>query len=656
MLRFWFLAFFFCAVFLAMPLIADDFPRIPRVLPPEDGLEIPAEVKERLTTKIKALRPRIDAIRNSKGGRTPNTLWAEIEIYLKAVDFAILHGEFWNAKDFAKADKLLAAAEERLTALEAGQVPWRTAKGLVVRGFVSRIDGSAQPYGLVIPENINLAADAPKVPLYLFLHGRGDKQTDLHFIEERMRSRGEIHPENAIVLHPFGRQCVGFKSAGEVDVLEATDHVLANYPIDPDKVVLMGFSMGGAGAWHLGAHYAHRWRVVAPGAGFAETAKYQGLKPESVPEYERILWGCYDVPDYVRNLFNLKTIAYSGELDKQIQAARVMEEAFAAEGQKLDHRIGPGVPHKYEPETLKQLLKDIAAEIEKPRPKIPETVFWQSRTLRYAESVQHRYLVNALDEHWQDSRLTATKQGAVVDTKNIRSFTAHPPFPADNAIAVNGQKVELPFADEPIEISKFEGKWQVGDTSRFGLRKTPQVHGPIDDAFLDSFLIVLPSGKSKHEQVASWTSFEAQHFQDRWRALMRGQPRVKLDKDVTPQDHELHHLILWGDADTNTVLRDMAPFLPVKYSADEFEFGGKSYASNKHVPVFIYPNPNSRDKYIVLNSGLTFREVHDRTNSQQNPKLPDWAVLDISEPPTASAAGKVVAADFFDEQWLVKKK
>ena len=67
----------------------------------------------------------------------------------------------------------------------------------------------------------------------------------------------------------------------------------------------------------------------------------------------------------------------------------------------------------------------------------------------------------------------------------------------------------------------------------------------------------------------------------------------------------------------------------------------------------IYPNPllQSSSKYVVLNSGLTFREGHDRTNSLQNPKLPDWAVIDITTPANHLAPGKVVAADFFDEEW-----
>ncbi len=94
--------------------------------------------------------------------------------------------------------------------------------------------------------------------------------------------------------------------------------------------------------------------LLSPGAGFAETRRYQNLSPDKYPaDYVQKLWGVYDVPDYTRNLFNLPVIAYSGENDKQIQAARVMEEAYQAEGRQLEHLIGPGMGHKYHPQVLK---------------------------------------------------------------------------------------------------------------------------------------------------------------------------------------------------------------------------------------------------------------------------------------------------------------
>src|SRR5688500_9417444 len=339
MIRFLSLAFALCFVAVAA---GQTIPPIPRLLPPE-GIDIPAEVRERLEDSLAAAKKRFTAVEQ-------HDLAADVEVYLKAVEYALLHREFYGAKDFAKANAALAEANKRLDALAKNEAPWTKATGLVVRGYRSSIDGSAQPYGLVIPKDHDFQKS---LPLYVWLHGRGDKNTDLHFIAERGTKVGQIEPPGAIVVHPFGRHCVGFKHAGEIDVLEATREVHRRYGTDKTRTVLMGFSMGGAGAWHIGAHYTDNWIAVSPGAGFADVAKYQRLTPDRYPPwYEQTLWGAYDVPAYVRNLFNTQTIAYSGENDKQIQAARLMEEAFKAEGRTLTHLIGPGVEHKYEPKTL----------------------------------------------------------------------------------------------------------------------------------------------------------------------------------------------------------------------------------------------------------------------------------------------------------------
>ena len=122
-----------------------------------------------------------------------------------------------------------------------------------------------------------------------------------------------------------------------------------------------------------------------------------------------------------------------------------------------------------------------------------------------------------------------------------------------------------------------------------------------------------------------------------------------------------HHLVLWGTPATNSLMAKVlavsaADKLPLAWTNKTVVIGTQTFAAATHVPVLCYPNPLSPGKYVILNSGLTFREAHDKTNSLQNPKLPDWAILDITQPPNAETAGKVVAADFFDEHWQVLKR
>ena len=70
----------------------------------------------------------------------------------------------------------------------------------------------------------------------------------------------------------------------------------------------------------------------------------------------------------------------------------------------------------------------------------------------------------------------------------------------------------------------------------------------------------------------------------------------------------------------------------------------------------IYPNPLNPKRYVVLNSGFTFREYDYLNNARQVPKLPDFAVLDVNTPPSSRLPGKVVTAGFFDEGWKLQAK
>jgi hypothetical protein len=70
--------------------------------------------------------------------------------------------------------------------------------------------------------------------------------------------------------------------------------------------------------------------------------------------------------------------------------------------------------------------------------------------------------------------------------------------------------------------------------------------------------------------------------------------------------------------------------------------------------MLVYPNPLNPDRYVVINSGPTHREGHDRTNSLQNPKLLDWAIIDMSQLPDRESAGKLLGTGLFDESWQLR--
>ena len=93
--------------------------------------------------------------------------------------------------------------------------------------------------------------------------------------------------------------------------------------------------MGGASTWHLAVHYPDRWAAANPGAGFAETPTFAQVfhKVTLTPTWwEMKLYHLYDCTDWADNLRHCPTVAYSGEIDSQKQAADIMAEPSRSKG------------------------------------------------------------------------------------------------------------------------------------------------------------------------------------------------------------------------------------------------------------------------------------------------------------------------------------
>src|SRR4051812_49062742 len=204
---------------------------------PPPGVEVPAADRAELEAGLERLKAQTNPLRG-------NPLLPDVLIYQEAVRYALQYNELFKADEIGKAKVLLQKGEERARLLASGQAPWTTATGLVVRGYVSKIDKSVQPYGLVMP-----ASYSPTAPhrwrLDAWFHGRSETLSEVNFLADRERTAGEFQPRDTIVLHLYGRFCNASKLAGEVDLFEALDAVKKQYAIDENRILVRGFSMGG---------------------------------------------------------------------------------------------------------------------------------------------------------------------------------------------------------------------------------------------------------------------------------------------------------------------------------------------------------------------------------------------------------------------------
>lgn len=650
---------------------ADNQPDNVRRVPPP-GTAIAPSDRDELQAGASQLADEIDSLRTAlKGQAALLKLLPDIAIFHKAVRSALAYDEFFNAtNDVRAARSLLEQGFDRAKALREGQAPWTASTGLVVRGYVSKIDGSIQPYGLVVPGSYQHGS-ARRHRLDAWFHGRDEKLSELSFLWQRLKSAGEFTPPDSFVLHLYGRYCNANRFAGEVDLFEALDAVRNEYSIDEDRLVARGFSMGGAACWQFATHHAGLWAAAAPGAGFSETADFlkvfqnETLQPA---EYEQKLWHWYDSTDYAINLFNCPVVAYSGEIDRQKQAADAMEKALAAEGMELAHVIGPQTAHKYHPQAKEEINRRIDRIAAHGREPMPREVRFTTWTLRYNK--MRWVTVDALGQHWTRARLNAsiTDSSTVrIQTENVTAFTLDMPSglcPLDllssPKVIVDGTTVQAPrvLSDRSwtAHFSKADSGWQQTSHHDEGLRKRHGLQGPIDDAFMDSFLMVHPTGQPLNGKVGAWTATEETHAIEHWRRQFRGEAQVKDDSKVTDEDMANNNLVLWGDPNSNQVLARIASKLPIRWDASGLHTKDAIYPADRYVPVLIYPNPLNPKRYVVLNSGFTFREYDYLNNARQTAKLPDYAIIDMTIPPNSRKPGGITLAGFFDEHWQMPSR
>jgi pimeloyl-ACP methyl ester carboxylesterase len=625
---------------------SDGVRRVPKL-----GVEISEADRQELTEGLQSLQAKIGTLGNLN---TPlaKELLPDVLIFHRAVDQALRYQEFFDPKEIVAGKSLLKQGQQRADQLLAGEAPWTKQTGVVVRGYISKIDRTVQPYGLVIPATYSFDG-TEKHRLDFWFHGRGETLSEVNFLNDRSKNVGQISPANTIVLHPYGRYCNANKLAGEVDSLEALEAVKKQYRVDPDRVAVRGFSMGGAACWQFAVHYPDQWFAANPGAGFSETPDFLKVFQKETLEptwFERALWQMYDCPGYAANLAHLPTIAYSGDMDTQKQAADIMAKAFEREGMQLLHIIGPMTAHRIHPESASIIEAKLAEWAAKGIDHAPKQLQFVTFTLKYNR--MHWLTIDGMTEHWKEARVVISplENELHVTTKNVAALTVQPPAGQPRKVRIDaGSPLDVPADGSFVHDGT---AWKPGKLQ--GLHKKHGLQGPIDDAFMDSFIFVKPSQVCRSEEVNKWVNAEFEHAVTHWRRQMRGDAVVKLDREITAEDIANSNLILWGDSQANEFLARIAEKLPVKWTKDEVSVDDDKFDPTHSALIAIYPNPLNPEKYVVLNSGFTYREYDYLNNARQVPKLPDWAIVDVRVPPNSRYPGKIVDADFFDERWEVK--
>ena len=192
----------------------------------------------------------------------------------------------------------------------AGQPQTPGAKGDQQRHYFFEAAEEEMPYRLYVPRSYDSTVGAP---LIVALHGYGGNQNYFFDIVKELPALCEQY--GVIFVAPMGFAADGwygaplsipgaaprsgggstpitgrspeeethYRALSEQDVLNVLEIVEREYKIDPDRIYLMGHSMGGFGTWWLGQKYADTWAAIAPMSGVLPNVDYQLPKLKAVP-------------------------------------------------------------------------------------------------------------------------------------------------------------------------------------------------------------------------------------------------------------------------------------------------------------------------------------------------------------------------------------
>lgn len=111
------------------------------------------------------------------------------------------------------------------------------------------------------------------VPLVVFLHGSGDDDYDSAWVTSQALPAvvlfgGAPSKERFALLAPQAAPGTSWDEGRQPDTVAAlVDDVVQRYELDPGRVSLTGWSMGGYGAWHVATRHPQMFRRVASVSG-----------------------------------------------------------------------------------------------------------------------------------------------------------------------------------------------------------------------------------------------------------------------------------------------------------------------------------------------------------------------------------------------------
>ncbi|MFT3747777.1 MAG: prolyl oligopeptidase family serine peptidase [Agriterribacter sp.] len=524
--------------------------------------------------------------------------------------------------------------------------------------FISEIDGSLQYYA-VTPQS---SSDKTNAALFLSVHGAG--------VEAIGQARAYRPKDWGTLVAATNRRPRGFnwEDWGRLDAMEVLTRAKNKFNPDPARIYLTGHSMGGHGTWFLGATYPDKWAAIAPSAGYP-TLKDYGSHDGKIPDTtssqaEQILLRAGNQSDVIKLAENYRPLGvyiFHGDSDRtvSVEYARQMRKVLGGFHTDFAYKEYPGGSHWFSNESVDwpplfnffnvhTLLHDSAVNNIDFKTSSPGI----SATFRWATILQQEYPL-------QFSRIQLTrdiKQKKITgSTKNIRLLKLSLTQFGNNAAvqividSVNKISYTTTSAADEIFLVNNNDTWSIGKAPSLS-EKNPLRYGTFKEGFNHRMVFVYGTKGSKAEN--EWAYNKAVFDAESWYYRGNGAVDIIPDKAYNLSTYQGCNVILFGNAQTNSVWQLLLRDAPIQVERNKITIGKKIYEGDDIAAYFVYPIKNTDINSVAVISGTGLKGMKAANANQYfagGSGFPDFMIFRLNMLKEGSNA--IEAVGFFDNDW-----
>lgn len=541
--------------------------------------------------------------------------------------------------------------------------------------YTSQIDESAQYYS-VLQASSATQGQSPR-GLVLSLHGAG--------VEAQGQAESYAPKDWCHIVAPTNRRPFGFdwEDWGRLDALDVLSEASTRLGTDPTRTCLTGHSMGGHGAWLLGAMNANTFAAVAPIAGWCDFWSYgKAWQPAAGNAVEELLARAANTsrtPLVLENLKGRGVYVLHGDADENVPVAeaRAMRDRLDELGAEIVYEERPGVGHWSGNEAVDwpALFDYLAAQ------RMPDgggVLKLRFATVNPATSARLHWIEvqgqhRSLEPTVVAAELDPAARRFAIEAENLSRLSldlaqlSSAPDGAQATLAP-GQPIQVAIGKQTLKVAWPESGsvvlFQVKPDEPWydipvvpDLYKGPLRAGPFKEALRNKLIFVYATGGTPEENDWSWR--RAQFDLDVWAS--RGNGRADLWADevfVSTQPHWRagHNIVIYGHADMNKAWSLLVQPCPIDARRGKVRIGTRTLERDDLALLFVYPRTESNlvSAAVVCGTGpVGARLTEALPYFTSGVAYPDWTVF-APEMLEQGSAG-VLGTGFFGFDWSLNR-